>query len=37
MMLAIAFLVSALSLVIWLVLLVARGGFWRARPSYNFV
>ncbi|WP_233476710.1 hypothetical protein, partial [Burkholderia vietnamiensis] len=33
MMLAIAFLVSALSLVIWLVLLVARGGFWRARPA----
>ncbi|SMF99085.1 Glycosyl transferase, family 2 [Burkholderia singularis] len=27
------FLLSCLSLVIWLVLLFARGGFWRARPA----
>ncbi|HHT9045422.1 TPA: glycosyltransferase, partial [Burkholderia cenocepacia] len=33
MMLALAFLVSGLSLVIWIVLLVARGGFWRAQPA----
>ncbi len=33
MMLAIVFLLSCLSLVIWLVLLFARGGFWRARPA----
>ncbi|MBR8257010.1 glycosyl transferase family 2, partial [Burkholderia ambifaria] len=33
MMLAITFLVSGLSLLIWIVLLVARGGFWRARPA----
>lgn len=33
MMLAIAFLLSGLSLAIWIVLLVARGGFWRAQPS----
>ncbi|CAI8695055.1 glycosyltransferase [Burkholderia pyrrocinia] len=33
MMLAIAFLVSGLSLMIWIVLLVARGGFWRAVPA----
>ena len=30
MMLVLAFLVSGLSLMIWIVLLVARGGFWRA-------
>ena len=32
MMLVLAFLVSGLSLMIWIVLLVARGGFWRAVP-----
>ncbi|WDD91159.1 glycosyltransferase [Burkholderia sp. FERM BP-3421] len=31
--LVIVFLLSCLSLVIWLVLLFARGGFWRARPA----
>ncbi|NIE58257.1 glycosyl transferase family 2, partial [Burkholderia sp. Ap-955] len=33
MMLVLAFLVSGLSLMIWIVLLVARGGFWRAVPA----
>lgn len=33
MMLAIAFMLSCLSLVIWIVLLVARGGFWRAQAA----
>ena len=33
MMLAIAFMLSCLSLVIWIVLLVARGGFWRAKAA----
>ena len=32
MMLVLAFLVSGLSLMIWIVLLVARGGFWRGCP-----
>ena len=27
------FLLSCLSLLIWCVLLFARGGFWRARPA----
>ncbi|KVD74401.1 hypothetical protein WS62_05025 [Burkholderia sp. ABCPW 14] len=31
--LIVVFLLSCLSLVIWLVLLFARGGFWRARPA----
>src|ERR1700739_21477 len=30
---AVLFIVSCLSLLIWCVLLVARGGFWRARPA----
>jgi hopene-associated glycosyltransferase HpnB len=33
MMVAVLFLLSCLSLLIWCVLLVARGGFWRARPA----
>lgn len=37
MMLAIAFLVSGLSLLIWIVLLVARGGFWRAVPALSLI
>ncbi|WP_323119052.1 glycosyltransferase [Burkholderia alba] len=31
--LVVVFLLSCLSLIIWLVLLFARGGFWRARPA----
>ena len=30
---AVLFLLSCLSLLIWCVLLFARGGFWRARPA----
>jgi len=33
MMLAIVFLLSCLSLLIWIVLLAGRGGFWRAQPA----
>ena len=33
MMTTILFALSCLSLLIWLVLLFARGGFWRARPA----
>lgn len=33
MMITILFAVSCLSLLIWLVLLLGRGGFWRARPA----
>ncbi|NOK56488.1 glycosyl transferase, partial [Burkholderia thailandensis] len=31
--LIVVFLLSCLSLVIWLVLLFGRGGFWRVRPA----
>jgi cellulose synthase/poly-beta-1,6-N-acetylglucosamine synthase-like glycosyltransferase len=32
-MVVVLFLLSCLSLLIWCVLLFARGGFWRARPA----
>ena len=37
MVVAVLFLLSCLSLLIWCVLLFARGGFWRARPATPLV